>query len=77
MKLKEMEIVVLTVDKPDKNLKTGDVGTIVFCHEKNNIYEVEFTTFNGDTVSVETLTGSEVRPVSKNEILHARKVKVV
>ncbi len=76
MKLKENDIVVLTVDIQKKNLKAGDIGTIVYSHKGGTAYEVEFATFAGETISVETLYASQIRPVSENEIPHVRSVKV-
>lgn len=76
MKLKENDIVVLTVDIHEKSLKAGDIGTIVYSHKEGTAYEVEFATFNGETISVETLYSSQIRPVSEDEIPHVRSVKV-
>lgn len=70
------EIVVLIDDLPKANLKAGDIGTIVACHEHNSAYEVEFVTFSGETISVETLLSSQIRPVDENEIPHVRLVRV-
>ncbi|MEK6552051.1 MAG: DUF4926 domain-containing protein [Bacteroidota bacterium] len=75
-KIKETEIVVLTVDLPDSELKTGALGTVVMCHKNNSAFEVEFVTFSGETFAVETLSQSQIRPVSENEIPHVRLVKV-
>ena len=35
------DVVELTVDIPDRNLRAGVQGTIVHCHD-NEAYEVEF-----------------------------------
>ncbi|KAF0141333.1 MAG: hypothetical protein FD122_1581 [Stygiobacter sp.] len=74
--MKENEIVVLAVDLPQSGLKNGDIGTIVMCHKNNTAYEVEFVKFNGETISVETLNNSQIRPVANDEIPHVRLIKV-
>ena len=66
--MKELDIVVLTEDLPNHNLRTGDTGTIVFNHENDKAYEVEFLTFTGDTVAVVTLESHQIRRVSNQEI---------
>lgn len=73
----ENEIVVLAIDLPESGLKIGDIGTIVMCHNNSLGYEVEFVKFNGETISVETLNGSQIRPVANDEIPHVRLVQVV
>ena len=74
--MKEFDIVVLTIDIPKSNLKTGDIGTIVMCHKNGEAYEVEFVKFNGETISVECLYNSDIRHVSNDEIPHVRLIKV-
>lgn len=76
MRLKENDIVVLTIDLANSKLKAGDIGTVVMCHKDFQAYEVEFITFSGETVAVETLTSAQIRPVLQNEIPHVREVKV-
>jgi hypothetical protein len=66
--------IVLDHDLPQKNLKQGDVGTVVMVYNEGEGYEVEFFTLNGATYRVETLSASWVRPVQKNELTHIRKV---
>ena len=74
--MKENDIVVLTVDISSSNLRIGDIGTIVMCHSNNAAFEVEFITFSGETISVETLESSCIRPVANDEIPHVRLVRV-
>jgi hypothetical protein len=69
---KEHERVVLAVDVPSEGLVTGDVGTIIHVYQDDQAYEVEFTTLDGKTAVVVTLEASQVRPVGKHEITHAR-----
>ena len=75
MKIKEHDCVVLTADLPGENLKAGDVGTIVHIHKGGVAYEVEFFTFAGDTIAVETVDASNVRPVGKRDISHVRELQ--
>ena len=72
--IREMDLVVLTIDLPQHKLRRGDVGTVVLVHESGAGYEVEFATFSGETVSVVTLPASSVRPVGQREIDHVREV---
>lgn len=70
--IKEHDRVVLRKALPDQGLKVGDVGTVVHVHKKGEAFEVEFLTLHGETVAVATLAASQVRPVQKREITHAR-----
>jgi Domain of unknown function (DUF4926) len=73
--IKEHDRVVLKKSVPEQGLKAGDVGTVVHVHRKGEAFEVEFLTLNGETVAVATLTASQVRPVLKREITHARLIR--
>ena len=70
--IKEHERVVLKKGIPEEGLKTGDVGTVVHIYKKGEAFEVEFLTLHGETVVIATLNASQVRPVLKREITHAR-----
>ena len=70
--IKEHERVVLKKSIPEQGLKAGDVGTVVHVYKKGEAFEVEFLTLQGETVGIATLTASQVRPVLKKEITHAR-----
>lgn len=72
--IKEHDRIVLAVDVPAEGLVTGDVGTIVHVYRDDQAYEVEFTTLEGKTAAVVTLEMSQVRPVGKREITHAREL---
>ena len=74
MTIKELDSVVLTKDLPDAAFKSGDVGTVVMVHQGDAGYEIEFTTLTGDTLAVMTVPADAVRPVTANEIPHARRV---
>ena len=43
------DLVELTVDIPERNLRCGTQGTVVHCHNSES-YEIEFTNNNGETV---------------------------
>jgi len=70
----ELDSVVLAVDLPEHRLKQGDVGTVVLAHGERG-YEVELSTLDGQTVAVVSLTPSQVRPIGRGEIAHARPVE--
>lgn len=72
--IKEHDRVVLTTPVPTEGLEAGDVGTVVHMYRDGLAYEVEFTTLAGSTAAVVTLEASQVRPVGKREITHAREL---
>lgn len=72
--MKEHDRVVLTCAVPDEGLEAGDVGTVVHVYRDGQAYEVEFTTLDGKTAAVVTLEVTEIRPVGKREITHAREL---
>jgi hypothetical protein len=74
MKIREHDLVVLTADIPEENLKRGDVGTVVLIHQAGTGFEVEFATLAGETLAVVTVPASAVRPVGAKEIAHVRRV---
>lgn len=68
----ELDDIVLERDLPGHGLKRGDIGTVVLVHEQGRGYDVEFTSLDGETVAVLTLSAREVRTVGHGEIAHAR-----
>ena len=70
--IKEHDRVVLKTDVESERLLIGDVGTVVHVYTNGEAYEVEFLTLNGETVTVTTLSASQVRPIEPREIAHAR-----
>lgn len=74
--LKEHDSVVLTSDIPEHGLKIGDLGVIVFCHGKNEAFEVEFMTLAGKTVAVVTLLHTQIRAVGIRDLPQARELSV-
>lgn len=57
-----LDVVVLTKDLPDLNLRKGQVGTIVEAYESDD-FEVEFVDLQGKTYALETLNASELMQV--------------
>ncbi len=72
--IKEHERVVLTAAVPEEGLEPGDVGTVVHVYRDGQAYEVEFVALDGHTAAVVTIETSQVRPVSRREITHARQL---
>lgn len=72
--IKEHDRVVLIANVPAEGLVAGDVGTVVHVYRDSQAYEVEFFTLEGKTAAVVTLGISQVRPVGKREIMHAREL---
>ena len=70
--IKGHDRVVLKKSVPEQGLKARDVGTVIHVYNKGEAFEVEFLTLHGETVAVATLEASQVRPVQKKEITHAR-----
>jgi len=75
--IREHDRVVLTSDVPAEGLRAGDVGTVVHIYEGEKAYEVEFVTLTGETVALATMVASQVRPVERHEITHARRLAEV
>lgn len=74
--MKEQDLVVLTRDLSDSDLRAGDIGAVVAVHGGGG-YEVEFVNAAGETLGVMTLEKSEIRPMSGSEILHVRDVAAI
>ena len=69
---KEHDRIVLTSDVPEEGLKAGDVGTVIHIYRRGEAFEVEFLALDGDTAAIATVSRSQVRPVSNQDITHAR-----
>lgn len=72
--IKEHDRVVLVANVPSVGLVARDVGTVVHVYRDGQAYEVEFTTLEWKTAAVITLEATQVRPVGKREITHAREL---
>ena len=69
--IRELESIVLNEDLPEYGLQRGDIGTVVLVHRDAG-YEVEFVTLDGETIAVVSLATSQVRPIHRRELAHAR-----
>lgn len=58
--MEELDLITLTTDLPDYDLKAGDRGTIVLVHGQGEAFEVEFIKA-GRTVAVTTLESDQVQ----------------
>ncbi len=75
MKYPLFEEVVLLIDIPSKNLKQGDVATVVEFHpvaNGENGYSIEVFNAVGDTIAVITVAESAIKPLSKDEVFNVR-----
>ena len=70
--IEEHDRVVLTEDRSEQDLQSGDVGTVVHIYEEGTAFEVEFFRLDGRTVAVETVPASAVRPIASTDVIHAR-----
>jgi hypothetical protein len=68
----ELDCVALTTALPERGLVAGDVGTVVHVFKDNRSYMVEFTTYEGTTVALAKVAPGDVRPLTHNEVHHAR-----
>jgi hypothetical protein len=75
--IQELDSVVLATDLPEYGLERGDIGTVVLTHRDGEGYEVEFMTLDGETLAVVSLFASQVRPIGRREVAHARMVESV
>ncbi|MGA2749399.1 MAG: DUF4926 domain-containing protein [Verrucomicrobiota bacterium] len=73
----ELDCVALTANLPEHGLRAGDVGAVVHVCKGGKSFMVEFTTFDGSTVAVTKVSGAQIRPLSRNEIHHARRFEPV
>ncbi len=66
--LSELTLVKSLKDVPDKDIKVGDIGTIVYCYtEPREGYEVEFLDKEGYTKDVLTYERYELEPVGEQQ----------
>ncbi|HPG41077.1 MAG TPA: DUF4926 domain-containing protein [bacterium] len=77
MKYKLFAEIVLLNDFPEKRLKKGDIATIIDYHPVatgKDGYTLEAFNALGDTISIVTVSESDIEPLQKNEILSVRKL---
>ena len=72
--IEEHDSVVLTHDLPRLGLVKGDVGIVVHVYAGGNAFEVEFLTYDGNTIAVETLEASAIRRAGTGDVPHAREL---
>lgn len=72
--IKEHDRVVLTTAVDGDKLAAGDVGVVVHVYRDATAFEVEFVSLNGESVAIVTLERSQIRPVERHELTHARRV---
>ena len=68
--------IVLMADMPEEGLVAGDVGTIVHVHPGQEAFVVEFMALDGATVAIATILAAQARPVTSDDITHARRTKL-
>jgi len=69
--LRELDTVVLLEDRPQAGLRAGDLGAVVQVYPPDAV-EVEFATASGRTLTLETLSVHDVRPVRDDDLLTVR-----
>ena len=69
---KEHTQVVIDCGIPKLGLVPGDVGVVVHVHPQGNAYEVEFISFDGNTIGVETIEACDLHTASGNAVPHER-----
>lgn len=75
MKFKLSQQVALAQDIPAKNLRRGDLATIVDTHPPSGGetgYSIEIFNAVGDTIAVAAVPESFLQELTDNEILHIR-----
>jgi hypothetical protein len=70
--IQEHAFVVLKEALPAASLEAGDVGVVVHVHPSGEAFEIEFTTLDGTTLTVETLTLNQIRAAGNRDIPHVR-----
>ena len=73
--IRELDSVVLTVNRPELGLLAGDVGTVVYVYGEGEAFEVEFVTLAGETLGVLTLPKEAIRPVEAGDLAHVRRLR--
>ena len=74
--IRELDTIVLDDNLPEHGLKRGDLGAVVLVHPGDSGYEVEFVALDGETVALVSLLPTQVRPIGRREIAHARAVEL-
>ena len=61
--IKLLDIVALTQDVPEHNLKRGEIGTVVEILSNGEVFEVEFSDENGQMYKCISFHASQLRPL--------------
>ena len=69
-KIKLLDVVALTQDVPEHNLKRGEVGTVVEILSNGEVYEVEFSDDNGQMYKCLSFLASQLK------VIHQAPIKV-
>ncbi len=80
MKYELFKEAVLLKDIPEKKLKKGDVATIVEHHPSaisEDGYTLEVFNALGDTISLVTLSESEIDTLKETEVFSVRSLEVI
>lgn len=72
--MRELDLVVLERDIDEHRLKQGDVGKIVHYYSDGQALEVELVSVDGQTITVATLTSTDICPLKPSEIFHVREL---
>jgi hypothetical protein len=75
MKYKLFEEIVLNKDFTGKNLKKGDVATIVEYHpvaDGEDGYSLEIFNVLGNTIAIITVPESAIKPLNEDEVFSVR-----
>ena len=65
-KIKLMDVVALTQDVPEHNLKREEVGTVVEILSNGKAFEIEFCDDNGQMYKCLSFLASQLRGFTKN-----------
>jgi hypothetical protein len=75
--VKFLDVVALTVDRPEENLWRGQVGTVVEILAKGQAFEVEFCDRNGRTYESLGLCPEEIMLLHFERALPDKKAELV
>ena len=67
-KIKLLDVVALTQDVPEHNLKIGEVGTVIEILANGEAYEVEFSNTNGQMFKCVSFLASQFRVIPHEQI---------
>jgi hypothetical protein len=65
--IKLLNVVALTANAPEHNLRRGEIGTVVEFY-RDDAYEVEFVAQDGYTYALVTLRGNQLIPLREKPV---------